>query len=169
VDQIKKHLPLQNNVSLSFDTLTSTNNFSDCVPLHNIQIKIGSGVLYISPTLMLIASCFLLLQCNYGRHVKDRHITAILTKHLMDVLDHYQLTDCHSPAIATGNAFSNYSMTHELHSTLEDSRMLCTGLIKHIPCMAHILQLPDCSFSFSLGAMGNNKSLEAHDRNQHFG
>ena len=89
--------------------------------------------------------------------------------HLKDVLDRFQLTDGCLLGVITGNASSNYSMTRELQSTLEDSRIEWPALRNHIPCIAHITQLALGAFMSSLDIKGRTKSWEAHERDQQFG
>jgi len=67
------------------------------------------------------------------------------------------------------NGSSNYLMTRELQSTLEDSRIECTALRNHIPCMAHIIQLALGAFMSSLGVKGRTKFSEADEYDQQFG
>jgi hypothetical protein len=88
---------------------------------------------------------------------------------LKDVLDRFELTDGTLLGITTDNASSNYSMTHELQSTLKASGMEWPALRNHIPCMAHIIQLALGVFMSSLGVKGPTKSWEAHERDQQFG
>jgi len=89
--------------------------------------------------------------------------------HLKNVVDRFQLTDDRLLGITTHNAFSNYSKTHELQSTLEDSAIGWAALRNHIPCMAHVIQLALRAFMSSLGVQGHTKSWEAHEHNQQFG
>jgi len=67
------------------------------------------------------------------------------------------------------NAFSNYSMTRELHLTLDAFGIEWPALRNHIPCMAHVIQLALAAFMGSLGVKGYTKSLEAHESDQQFG
>jgi len=67
------------------------------------------------------------------------------------------------------NASSNYSMTHELQSTLEATGIGWPALRNHIPCMAHVIQLSLDVFMSSLGVKGRTKSWETHERDQQFG
>jgi len=60
-------------------------------------------------------------------------------------------------------------MIPELQSTLEATALLWPALWKHIPCMAHIIQLAFGVFMSSLSVKGCTKSWEAHERNQQFG
>jgi hypothetical protein len=60
-------------------------------------------------------------------------------------------------------------MTRELQSTLEASGMEWQALRKHIPCMAHVIQLALGAFMSRLGVNGRTKSWEAHERDQQFG
>jgi len=85
------------------------------------------------------------------------------------VLDCFELTDGHLLGITTDNASSNYSMTHELQSTLEASGIEWPALRNHVPCMAHIRQLALGAFMSSLRVKGRTKSWEAHERDQQFG
>jgi len=85
------------------------------------------------------------------------------------VLDRFELTDGHLLGIMTDNASLNYSMTHELQSTLEASGIEWPALSNHIPCMAHVIQLALGAFMSSFGVKGHTKSWEAHERNQQFG
>jgi len=70
---------------------------------------------------------------------------------------------------ASDNAFSKYSMTREMQSTLEVSRIEWPALRNHIPCMAHSIQLALGAFMSSLGVKGRTKSWEAHELDQHIG
>jgi hypothetical protein len=88
---------------------------------------------------------------------------------LKDVLDRFVLTDGRLLGIMTDNASSNYSMTRELHSTLEASGIGWPALRNHIPCMAHVIQLAVGAFMSSLCLKGRTKSWEAHERDQQFG
>jgi hypothetical protein len=67
------------------------------------------------------------------------------------------------------NTFSNYLMTHELQSTLEDSGIRWPALRNHIPCIAHVIQVALSAFMSSLGVKGRTKSCEAPERDQQFG
>jgi len=69
----------------------------------------------------------------------------------------------------TDIAFLNYSLTHELQSTLEASAIQWPAVTNHISCMAHVIQLGLGAFMSSLGFKGSTKFSEAHDRNQQFG
>jgi len=69
----------------------------------------------------------------------------------------------------TDNASSNYSITHELQSTLEASGIEWSALRNHIPCMAHVLQLALGAFMSSLSVKGCTKSWEAHECDEQFG
>jgi hypothetical protein len=69
----------------------------------------------------------------------------------------------------TDNASSNYSMTRELQSTLEASGSEWPALRKHIPCMAHVIQLALGAFTSSLSVKGRTKSWKAHERDQQLG
>jgi len=69
----------------------------------------------------------------------------------------------------TDNASSNYSMTCDLQSTLEDSGTEWPALRNHIACMAHVIQLALCAFMSSIGEKRHTMSSEAHERDQQFG
>jgi len=71
--------------------------------------------------------------------------------------------------ITTNNACSNYSMTRELQSTLEASRIEWPSVKNHIPCMAHVIQLALGAFMSSLGVKGRTKSWDACEHDQQFG
>jgi len=88
---------------------------------------------------------------------------------LKDILDHFELTDSCLVGITTDDASSNYSMTHELQSTLEASGIEWPALRNHIPCMVHIIQLALGAFMSSLSVKGRTKSWEAHECDQQFG
>jgi hypothetical protein len=88
---------------------------------------------------------------------------------LKDVLDHVELTDGCLLGIATDNGSSNYSMTRQVQSTLGTSGIEWPTLKKHIPCMAHAIQLPSGAFMTSLGVKGRTKSWEARECDQLFG
>jgi hypothetical protein len=85
------------------------------------------------------------------------------------MLDHFALTDDRLLGVPTDNASSNYSMTHELQSTLEASGIEWGALTSHIPCVAHVIQLALGALMSSLGVKGSTKSWEAHERDQQFG
>jgi hypothetical protein len=68
---------------------------------------------------------------------------------LKEVLDHFELTDSRLRGITTDTASSNYSMTHELQSTVEFSGIELPALRNHIPYMAHIIQLAFGAFMIS--------------------
>ena len=82
------------------------------------------------------------------------------------MLDCFDLTDSHLLGIMTDNASSNYSMTHELQSTIEASGIERPALRNHIPCMAHVLQLALGAFMSSHSVKGHTKCWEAHEGNQ---
>jgi hypothetical protein len=88
---------------------------------------------------------------------------------LKDVLYRFELTNGRMLGIMTDNASSNYSMTRELQSTLEASRIEWPSLRNHIACMAHVVQLALGAFMRSLGVKGRTKSWEAHERDQQCG
>jgi hypothetical protein len=69
----------------------------------------------------------------------------------------------------TDNAFSNYSMTRELQSTLEASGNEWPALKTHMPCMAHVIQLALGAFMSSLRMKGHTKSWDSHECDQQFG
>jgi len=85
------------------------------------------------------------------------------------VLDRFEHTDGRLLGITSDNASSHYSMTRKMQSTLEASGIEWPALRNHIPCMAHVIQLPLGAFMSSLGVNGRTKSWEAHERNQQFG
>jgi hypothetical protein len=60
-------------------------------------------------------------------------------------------------------------MTRKLQSTLDASGIEWPALMNHIPCMAHVIQLPLGAFMSSLGVKGRTMSWEAHTREQQFG
>jgi hypothetical protein len=88
---------------------------------------------------------------------------------LKDVLDSFVLTNGCLLGISTDNASSNHSMTGELQSTLEASRIEWPALRNHIRCMAHVIQLALGAFMSSLSVKGRTKSWKAHERDQQFG
>ena len=53
----------------------------------------------------------------------DQHTGTWLDMHSEDVLDRFQLTDGHQLEVTTNIAFSTYSMTFKLQSTLKVSRI----------------------------------------------
>jgi len=85
------------------------------------------------------------------------------------VLDRFELADGPLLGISTDNASSNYSMTHELQSTLQASGIEWPALRNHITCMAHVILLALGAFMSSLGVKGHTKSWEANERDQQFG
>jgi hypothetical protein len=88
---------------------------------------------------------------------------------LKEVLDCFEHTDGCLLGITTDNASSNYSMTREVQSTLETSRIEWHALRNHILCMAHVIQLALGTFMSSLGVKRRTKSWEVHECDQHFG
>jgi len=89
--------------------------------------------------------------------------------HLKDMLDCFQVTDCRFLGITTDNASTNYWMSRELQSTLENTRIDWPVLRNHIPFMVHIIQLPSGASMSSLGVKGHTKSWETHEHDQQFG
>ena len=85
------------------------------------------------------------------------------------MVDHFKRTNGCVLGITTDNAWSNYSMTRGLHSTLEASAIKWPAWRNHIPCMEHVIQLAVGAFMSSLGLEGCAKSWEAHERDQQFG
>jgi len=63
-------------------------------------------------------------------------------------------------------ASSNYSMTHELYSTLEASGIEWPALRNHIPCMAHVIQLAVGAFMSTLSVKDRTKSWEAYEHDE---
>jgi len=59
-------------------------------------------------------------------------------------------------------------MTHELQSTLEACEIVWPALRNHIPCMAHVRQMPLSAFMSGPGVTGHTKYCEAHERDQRF-
>jgi hypothetical protein len=88
---------------------------------------------------------------------------------LKQVLNPFELTDGHLLGIATDNASSNYSMTRDLQTTIEDSGIEWPALRNHIPCMAHVIQLSLSASINSLRVIGRTKSWAAHECDKHFG
>jgi hypothetical protein len=85
------------------------------------------------------------------------------------VLDCFELTNGHLLGITPDKAFSNYSMTYELQSTLDTSGIQWPPFRNHIPCMVHVIQLAVGAFMSSLSVQYLTKSSEAHERDQQFG
>jgi hypothetical protein len=98
-----------------------------------------------------------------------QHTEAKVAGHFEDELESFELTDGCVLGITTDNASSNYSMSHELQSTLEASGIECPAFSNHIPCMAHVRQLGLSPFMSSLRVRSYTKSWEACDCNQQFG
>jgi hypothetical protein len=88
---------------------------------------------------------------------------------LKDVVDRFDLTDGRFLGITTDNPSSNYSMAHEVQSTLEASGIEWSALKNHIPCMVHVIQLALGALKSSRGLKDRTKSWEAHVRNQQCG
>ena len=88
---------------------------------------------------------------------------------MKEVLDCFELTECHLLGITTDNTSSNYVMTRQLQTRLEASGIEWPALRNNVPCMAHVMQLALGAFMSSLGVKGRTKSLEAHERDQQFG
>jgi hypothetical protein len=59
-------------------------------------------------------------------------------------------------------------MTCELHSTLKAAGIEWPALRNHIPCMAHVIQLPLGAFMSSLSVKGRTKCWKGHECNQQF-
>jgi len=88
---------------------------------------------------------------------------------LKNVVDHSELANGGLLGHPTDNAYSKYSMTRELESTLEASTIKWPALRNDIPCMAHVIQLAIGAFIDRLGVDGRTKSCEAHECYQQFG
>jgi hypothetical protein len=88
---------------------------------------------------------------------------------LKEVLDHYEQNGGCLNGIATNIASSNYSMTHELHTSRQASRIEWPTSTNRIPCMGHVIQLALFALISSLGVNGSSKSWEAHEHDQQFG
>jgi hypothetical protein len=101
--------------------------------------------------------------------VKEKYMGTRLAVHLKNVLDRFDLADSRLLGITTDNAFSNYSMTCELQSTLEASGIEWPALRNHIPCVGRGIKVALGAFMSSLGVKGRTKSWEAHEHNQQFG
>ena len=69
----------------------------------------------------------------------------------------------------TNNAFSNYSMSRELQSTLHTFGIELPALRNHIPYMAHIILLALGAFMRRLSIKGHTKYWEARERDGHCG
>jgi len=88
---------------------------------------------------------------------------------LKEVLDRFELTNSRFLEIMTDIASSNYSMTSELQSTLDSSVIVWPAMRKHIPCMAHMIQLALGAFMSRLRVKGITKSWKAPVCDQQFG
>jgi len=93
----------------------------------------------------------------------------MIAVHLKDILDHNKRTDSHLIGITTDNASSNYSMTHELQSTLEASGIEWPLLRNHVPCMAHGIPRALGAVMRSLGVKGSTESWDVYEFDQQFG
>jgi hypothetical protein len=89
----------------------------------------------------LIAHSSSISKAHYGLQVVGQHTGARLAGHCKEVLDRFELTDSSLLGITTNNASSNYSMTHELQTTLEATVIEWPALRNHIPCMVYVIQL----------------------------
>jgi len=87
----------------------------------------------------------------------------------MDLLDCFQLTDGHLLGITPDNSYSNYSIKHELQSTLEAPGIEWPALRNHTPRMDHVKQLPLGAFMSSFGVTVRTKSCDTHECDQQFG
>jgi len=105
----------------------------------------------------LIAHSIPISKAHQRFQVKGQHTGAPLAGHLKIVLDSFELTNGRLLGITTDNASSNYSMTRQLQTTLEASRMEWPALRNHIPQMAHVIQLALGAFMSSLGVKGRTK------------
>jgi hypothetical protein len=94
---------------------------------------------------------------------------AMLTVHLKDMVNCFELTYILLLGITTDNASTNYLMTCELQSTLEATGLEWLALRNHVPCMPHIIQLALGGFMRRLGVTGRTKSWESQERDQKFG
>jgi len=134
-----------------------------------MQIENGNCGMYNSLPIWLIVCSFPLSIADQGWQAKEEYTGAKLAVHLGDVLDRVELTYGHLLRFMTDNATSNYSMKHELQSTLDASGIEWAALVNHIPCMMHVIQLALSAFMSRLAVKGRMKSREAHEGNQHFG
>jgi len=71
--------------------------------------------------------------------------------------------------ITSDDASLNYSMTHQLQSTLESSGIEWPGLRNIILCNTHVIQLDRGAFMRILGVKDCTKSSVAHEQDQQFG
>jgi hypothetical protein len=85
-----------------------------------------------------------------------------------DELDCCELTDGRLFSITTNNTSTNYSMTCELQSPHDASRIERPALRNHIPCMTQIIQLALGVFMSSRSVKGPTKSWETHECDQQF-
>jgi len=85
------------------------------------------------------------------------------------MLDRFEFTESRLLGIMKDNSSSDYSMTREPQSTLQDSGIEWSALRNHIPCMAHVIQLAFGAFMSSLTVKGCSQSWEAHECDQQFG
>jgi len=117
----------------------------------------------------LVVYSFPISKGKQGWWIKGQHTGARWALHLKDIHNHYELTDRRLLRIMTDNASSNYSMTHELQSTLEASAILWPASRNHIRCLADVIQLASGAFMSTLGVKDRSNPWEAHERDQHFG
>jgi len=117
----------------------------------------------------LITFSFQITKDNYSWYGKHQHTGASLAIHLKDVFDRFELTDSRLFQIMTDTVSSQYSITRELHSTLEASGIDRPALRTHIPRVNHVIQLASGTFISSLAVKCRTKSREAHELNQQFG
>jgi len=93
----------------------------------------------------------------------------MLALRLNEVLDHFELMDSRLLGITTDNTSLKYSMSWELQSTLQASRINWPAMRNHIPCLAHDIQHALGAFMRNLGLKGRTKSWETHERDPKFG
>jgi len=117
----------------------------------------------------LITYCFQLSKAIYQWYVKGQHTDARPAVHLKDILDRLELTHGGLLGITTSNTSWNSSMTGNLQTILEASRILWPALRNHIPCVKHVIHLALGVFMIRLGVKCLTKSWEAHERDQQFG
>jgi len=87
----------------------------------------------------------------------------------MEVLYHWNLTDCHFLGYMTDQAFSNDLIPCELQWTLDASGIELSAMRNHVRYMVRGIQIPFGGYISTLGMNGHTSAWESHECDQQFG
>jgi len=83
---------------------------------------------------------------------------------LKEVINRFDVNNSYLLGISPVNASANYSMTRELQSTLEASKVECPAMRNHIPLTTHGTQRAVGLFMSIFSVNGHTMSCDAHER-----